>query len=131
MSSLCLAEAQAVIAYRASQRGGSAALEAALWAGAADLYGRAQREVRDHAGDHAVASERLRRCLAIGNSLSMARAHKSLAQDLHKQQLAAGAAERACVEAAGLLNCCAGAADCDMAWREVVAAEGRALERVR
>ncbi len=46
-----LGEAQALAAFRAEERGSSAALVAALQAGASELFEKASKALRDHAGE--------------------------------------------------------------------------------
>lgn len=50
MALVCLAEAQALTAFRAEQKGGSAVVVAALQAGAAELFEKAAQTLRAHAG---------------------------------------------------------------------------------
>lgn len=51
LSQLCLAEAQALTAFRASQRpSSSGSLVASLQAGAAELYEKAAKTIRDYIG---------------------------------------------------------------------------------
>ncbi|KAF8071277.1 hypothetical protein HT031_001360 [Scenedesmus sp. PABB004] len=131
MAQLCLAEAQALTAFRAGARAGSSApVVASLHVGAAELYERGVKTIRDYIGDYTIASDRLRRYLAIGASLATARAHKVMAGE-HHAQLQAGAAERACAEAQALLATCMSAADCDAAWRGVLSAELAEVERIK
>lgn len=50
LSHLSLAEAQALTAFRAQHKGTSAAVVAALHAGAAELYEKAAKSIRDYIG---------------------------------------------------------------------------------
>jgi hypothetical protein len=56
MCQLCLAEAQALTAFRAGQRSSSSgSLVASLYAGAAELYEKAAKVIRDYIGRWASA----------------------------------------------------------------------------
>lgn len=80
--------------------------------------------------DQSQLSDRLKRYLGCASALAAARAHKHHAAVQH-EALQAGAAERACVEAANLLNAALGAADADAAWRAALEAEARIVEARR
>jgi hypothetical protein len=54
MALLCLAEAQALTAFRAAAKGSCATVVASLQAGAAELYEKAARTTREHAGHHRI-----------------------------------------------------------------------------
>eukprot|EP00775_Hariotina_reticulata_P008639 gene8639-8820_t len=118
MTFLCLAEAQALTAFRAAVKGSSATVVASLQAGAAELYEKAARSTRDHAGS----------CwdFFVCNSLLV----QAMAGELHAQ-LQAGQAERGCLEAQQLLSSCISAADIDSSWRDILQQEVAAVEQGR
>jgi hypothetical protein len=144
LAHVCLAEAQALTAFRAEERRSPPSLCCSLHLGARDLYGKASRALRDGlasaaAGggssggasappEHARPGDRLSRFLALAHALSSARALKCAAQDL-AARFEAGAAERCCDEAARELASAKGAAEADPSWRELVREEGARLER--
>lgn len=146
MARVCLAEAQALTAFRAEARGSPPALCCSLHLAARDLYSGASRALRDGlassgatssaggaggGGEHAAFArpgDRLSRFLALAQALSSARALRCAAQDL-AAKFEAGAAERCCDEAARELGAAKGAADADPAWRELVKEEAARLER--
>ncbi|KAF6260578.1 hypothetical protein COO60DRAFT_1700289 [Scenedesmus sp. NREL 46B-D3] len=131
MCQLCLAEAQSLTAFRAGQRvSSSGPLVAALHAGAAELYEKAAKSIRDYIGDFTIASDRLRRYIAIGSSLATARANKVLASEL-LSEAEAGQAERACLHAQQLLGACMSAGDTDGSWRAVLQQELADVERIK
>eukprot|EP00879_Flechtneria_rotunda_P001652 GHRR01001812.1.p1 GENE.GHRR01001812.1~~GHRR01001812.1.p1 ORF type:complete len:395 (+),score=149.03 GHRR01001812.1:171-1355(+) len=131
---MCLAEAATLTAFRAQQRCSSGGVVAALQMGAAELFEKAAKVIRDYTGDHQIASDRLKRYLAIGAGLAGARAHKALAGELHAG-LQAGPAERACVEAQHLMAGCLSAADVDapmyVRWRAVLQQELADVIRIK
>lgn len=51
MSQLSLAEAQSLTAFRAQHKGTSASVVASLHAGAAELYDKAAKSIRDYIGE--------------------------------------------------------------------------------
>uniref|UniRef100_A0A383VYS6 BRO1 domain-containing protein n=1 Tax=Tetradesmus obliquus TaxID=3088 RepID=A0A383VYS6_TETOB len=131
MCQLCLAEAQALTAFRAGQRASSSgSLVASLHCGAAELYEKAAKVIRDYIGDFTIASDRLRRYIAIGSSLATARAHKVMASELLAKS-EAGQAERSCLDAQQLLGVAMNAADIDGAWRAVLQQELADVERIK
>jgi len=140
MALVCLAEAQALTAFRAEERGSPPALLSSLHAGARSLYARASRALPPAhasgggggggggASEHARPGERLTRFLALGQAVSSARALRAAALDL-ASRFEAGTAERCCDEAAReLAGAASGAAGGDPAWRLLVQEEAGRLE---
>jgi hypothetical protein len=68
MCQLCLAEAQALTAFRAGQRSSSSGpLVASLHAGAAELYEKAAKVIRDYIGRFKVEGSMVSLCMKFGS----------------------------------------------------------------
>ncbi|GBF99683.1 hypothetical protein Rsub_12377 [Raphidocelis subcapitata] len=130
LSSVSLAEAQEVAAFRLEERAGAPATLAALHAAAAELYDRAAKDLRGDGIDQGQLSDRLKRYMGCAAALAGARAHKNNAAEQHSQ-MQAGSAERACEEAKSLLKSALNAADVDAAWKGVLEAEAKGIEARR
>ena len=59
MQTLCLADAQFIVANHAQQKGSSPKLAASLWQGASDLYEQASKVLKTNLGDYNHLSKRL------------------------------------------------------------------------
>jgi hypothetical protein len=142
LSSVCLAEAQQLAAFRAEGRNSPPSLRASLHLGARDLFSRASKALREGqanaaattssggggAPEHAQPGDRLLRFLALARALASARALRAAAAD-YASKFEAGCAERCCDEAARELAGAKGAAEADPTWRALVAEEAALLER--
>ncbi|KAG1655673.1 hypothetical protein FOA52_011801 [Chlamydomonas sp. UWO 241] len=130
LSRVCLAEAQAVTAHRAGQRGTSPGTTAALHLGAAHMFEEAARGLRERAADLGSVSDKLRRFLAISASLQRARAQRWWGLELLGQG-EAGVGEGCCLEAAAAVTQCMVVAEGEEAWKRVLAMELEEVEGFR
>ena len=74
MQTLCLADAQFIVANHAQQKGSSPKLAASLWQGASDLYEQASKVLKTNLGDYNHLSKRLQAYFAVNSAVAQARA---------------------------------------------------------
>ena len=86
MASLCLAEAQCLVATRAQQRGSAGPLVAALYMGASELFEEARNTLKKNVGDFNKLSERVMRYLAVSSAISTGRALCALAPEKKREE---------------------------------------------
>eukprot|EP00210_Caulerpa_lentillifera_P002183 g2097.t1 len=122
MGKICLAEAQALVAYRAHEKGNSVSVRTALHTGSSDLFEEASSALRKNTGNFNYLSERFRRFIALSSSLEQTRAYQEMAE-YHRQQEEAGKAVGLCQRALSILGTCFIVAEEDSAWKFTVQKE--------
>lgn len=129
MATLCLAEAQCLVATRALQRGSTGQLVAALYVGASELFEAARNTLKKNVGDFNKLSERLMRYLAVSSAIATGRALSALALECK--------AEEKLGEAVGLAQLALSKVKqtqvvCEICpeWRSECASEVRALQNM-
>lgn len=131
MRLLCLAEAQALTAYRAHDKGSSATVVAGLHQGAADLFDQGLKEVLNFmSAAPNTTSDRVSKLMNVSGKLHRARAYRLIAEDLKERQEVPNA-EACCVQGLQLLRSVASEANCQGEWRTAVNQEVATLEELR
>uniref|UniRef100_A0A7R9V661 BRO1 domain-containing protein n=1 Tax=Chlamydomonas euryale TaxID=1486919 RepID=A0A7R9V661_9CHLO len=130
MARICLAEAQALTAHRAGQRGTGAGITSAVHLGAATLFEDAIKGLKEKSAELGTLSERLRRYLAISGGLQRARAQRNWSLELLAKG-EAGQGEGVCMDAAAGVQQCMVVAEGEETWKRVLAAELDDIEACR